>query len=865
MVASTKTMALEEYARKREFDRTPEPGPLVDAAGGQRFCLQRHDARRLHYDLRIEVGGTLKSWAVPEGPTLDPAIKRLAVLVEDHPLQYLTWEGNIPKGNYGAGSMMLWDIGTYELLGTGTAEQQLERGDFKIRLHGHKVAGEFAIVRLANSAKGNEWLLIKKKDAMAQAEWDIGRLEYSVRTGRTQQEIALDMPASIAAVEEARLHEPPATGAIRAPMPDFFQPMQATNANVPPEGPAWTFEIKWDGVRALCFVEQGAVRVIGRKGTKFDRQYPELAALPELLDAGSALVDGEIAALDEAGRPSFQRLQPRIMATSVSGVAQLARSRPITFFAFDLLYLDGWDLRESPAYERRKLLRERLRAHPQIRLSEDFAVDGAELLELVRGQGLEGIVAKRMLSRYRSGRQTDWLKIKVLHECDFVICGWAEGERDHFASLVLGVFEEGRLEYAGNVGTGFDNKTLAAIRKQIEPLRNDRCPFPAGEPAMLAPAVWIEPKLVCTCKFNSWTDDRHLRAPVFLGMRPDVDPEECVRGQSTAGPPPPMIPEGGKEDIWMEVDGHRLHFTNMSKVFYPAKAAAAAGSGVARQGRSYSKRDILNYYDAVAEFALPHLRDRPLSLRRYPDGIDGEGFFQKNASGLPEWFRTAPVVDVDGEEKLLAVGGGRAELLYLAQLGCIDQNPWMSRLDSLDHPDFLLIDLDPVECEYARIVEAALVVRKKLDQLGLAGYPKTTGGDGMHVYVPLEPVYSYEQSRGFCEILARLSAAERPDLFTTPRQVARRDRGRVYFDYSQNARGKTISAPYVLRAYEGAPAATPLDWREVTAGLHPRQFHIANAPERFARLGDLFAGVLTKPQRLEPAMELLEGLMGSRL
>jgi bifunctional non-homologous end joining protein LigD len=856
-------MALEEYARKREFDLTPEPAPIPAEPGSHRFCIQRHDARRLHYDLRIEVGGTLKSWAVPEGPTLDPTVKRLAVLVEDHPLQYATFEGNIPKGNYGAGSMMLWDIGTYDLLGDLAAEAQLERGDFKFRLHGRKVSGEFAIIRLANSVKGNEWLLIKKKDAMAWPGWDIDRLEYSVRSGRTQQEIALELAPSIPEADEAHLHEPPATGAVRAPMPDFFPPMQATNATAPPEGPEWTFEIKWDGVRALCFVDKGKVTVIGRKGTRFDRQYPELNALPELFAAASAIIDGEIAALDEAGRPSFQRLQPRIMATSASGVAQLARSRPITFFAFDLLYLNGYDLRDAPAYERRRLLRELLAPHPQIRLSEDFPVEGAHLLELARAQGLEGIVAKRILSRYRSGRHTDWLKIKVLHELDFVICGWAEGERDHFGSLVLGIYDNGRFVYAGNVGTGFDNKTLAAIRKLMEPLRNDTCPFPDGEPATLAPAVWIEPRLVCTCKFNSWTDDNHLRAPVFLGLRTDVDPEECLRTQVAAGPPPALLPPD-KSEVFLEVDGHRIHFNNLDKVFYPARAAAVAGASsmASKQGRGYNKRDILNYYDAVADFALPHLRDRPLSLRRYPDGIDGEGFFQKNASGLPEWFRTAPVVDVDGEEKILAIGGGRAELLYLAQLGCIDQNPWMSRLQSLDHPDFILVDLDPSECEYARIVEAALVVRKKLDLLGLAGYPKTTGGDGMHIYVPLEPVYSYEQSRGFCEVLARLCAAERPDLFTLPRQVARRDRGKVYFDYSQNARGKTISAPYVLRAYEGAPVATPLDWRELTPSLHPRHFHIANAPDRFARTGDLFSDVLRRPQRLEAAFEKLELLLG---
>jgi bifunctional non-homologous end joining protein LigD len=840
-------MPLEEYARKREFDKTPEPGPEIISLGQRRFCIQRHHARRLHYDLRIEVGGTLKSWAVPEGPVLDPSIKRLAVLVEDHPLLYLTFEGNIPKGNYGAGSMMLWDIGTYELLGDAPDEQQIERGDFKFRLRGRKLSGEFALIRLQNSAKGNEWLLLKKKDDTVRTDWDIDRYAYSVRSGRTQQEIVLDMPATVPQIDVDRLPEAPATGAVEAPMPDFFPPMQAQNAAVPPNSPQWIYEIKLDGVRSLCFLDAGKLKLMGRRGTAYDKQYPELRAFPECFDAQTAIIDGEIVALDEAGRPSFQLLQPRIMATSPSGVAQWSRSRPIIFYAFDLPYLNGWDLRDAPLCERRKLLRERLRPNGAIRFSEDFTADGAHLLESIREQGLEGMVAKRIDSKYRSGRFNDWIKIKVIHEQDFVICGWAEGERDHFGSLVLGVYDQGKLEYAGNVGTGFDNKMMAQIHALLDRRRTKVCPF-GPVPDMLFPAEWVRPELVCSVKYNRWTEEKRLRAPVFLGLRPDVEPRDCVRGEAAVGPKPPLLAKD-REEARLDIDGHRLSFTNLNKIFYPQEG--------------YNKRDLINYYDAVADLLLPHWRDRPLSLRRYPDGIEGEGFFQKNAAGLPGWFRTARVVDVDGEEKLLAVGNGRAELLYLAQLGCIDQNPWMSRLESLDCPDFLLIDLDPSECSYSKIVEAALVVRKKLDQLGLTGCPKTTGGDGMHIYVPLEPVYTFEQSRSFAEILARLTAAERPDLFTLPRSVARREKGKVYFDFAQNARGKTISAPYVVRAYPGAPVATPLDWRELTPSLDPRQFDIRNAPDRFARVGDLFADVLGKRQRLEPAMEKLQALLHS--
>jgi len=846
--AHFRSMPLEEYARKREFDHTPEPAPEVPlpSGDGHRFCIQRHHARRLHYDLRMEAGGTLKSWAVPEGPTLDPTVKRLAVMVEDHPLLYLTFEGNIPKGNYGAGSMMLWDIGTFEPLGGLSAEAQLERGDFKFRMHGRKITGEFALVRLKNSAKGNEWLLIKKKDASAATPWDIGKLGYSVLTGRTQSEIAADLPAAIASPLPDTMHDLPATSAVRAPMPASITPMLAASSSEPPAGEGWIYEIKWDGVRTIAFLDHGAVRLTGRKGTSFDRQYPEIQALTGCVRAETAILDGEIAALDEAGRPNFSRLQARIMATGPSAVAQLMRSRPVVYFVFDLLYWNGWDLRDAPLVERRRLLASILSPHPHIRFSRDFDDDPARLLEVVRGQGLEGLVAKRASSPYRDTRTPDWVKIKVTHEQEFVIAGFAEGGRDHFGSLVLGAWSEGRLVYVGNVGTGFDNRTIAAIHKLIAPSETGECPF-GSVPAMVHPARWVRPEHVCRVRYNSWTEEKRLRAPVFVGLRPDIAPEECLLRMEGASSRPPML-AGARDEAVVDVEGRRLHFTNLNKVFFP------------REG--YNKRDILNYYDAVADLLLPHWKDRPLSLRRYPDGIEGEGFFQKNAAtGFPDWMRSELVVDVDREEKRLIVGAGRAELLYLAHLGCIDQNPWMSRVGSLDHPDFILIDLDPSECSYDRIVEAALIVRRKLDLLGLEGFPKTTGGDGMHIYVPLEPVYTYEQSRSFAEILARICAAERPDLFTLPRSLSRRERNRVYFDYMQNARGKTISAPYVLRAYAGAPVATPLEWRELTPALRPAQFHLRNAPDRFARLGDLFAPVLSRPQRLEPAMERLERLL----
>lgn len=839
-------MPLEEYARKRTFERTPEPGPQAPAPGsGRLFCVQRHHARRLHYDLRIEIEGTLKSWAVPQGPSLDPADKRLAVMVEDHPLEYATFEGNIPKGNYGAGSMMLWDYGWWEPFPGKSVDEMLAKGDFKFILHGEKLKGEFVLAHMKSAeGKGNDWLLIKKKDAEARAAWNIDEYEWSVKTGRTQEEIAHELPPRREAALTSNPEQAP-EGAVAAAMPASIGPMLATLTEEPPSGPGWLYEIKWDGVRAMVFLENAQVRICGRKGNSIAKQYPELSGITSQVRAESAILDGEIAAVDANGRPSFERIQPRIMASDAGAIAQLSRTRPVVFFAFDLLYWNGYDLRSVNLAARRSLLERITSSGTVLRLSEAFHADPRELLQVVRSQGLEGIVAKRETSRYESARSKHWYKIKAIRQQEFVICGYTIGEREHFGALLLGIWDAGKFVFAGSVGTGFDNKLLKQLRERLDALRPARCPFPA-EPALPQPIVWTRPELVATVKYLEWTGEGRLRAPVFAGIRQDIEPGECVRTEAEPKRPPLFTPGAAEETI--DVDGRKFQVKNLNKVFYP-------DDGV-------TKRDVIEYYNAVAGCLLPHWKDRPLSLRRYPDGITVEGFFQKNSaeSKFPEWVRQETILAEDGRMRKQVIGNGRAELLYLANLGCIDQNPWMSRIGSLDNPDFLLIDLDPYECGFDRIVEAAQLVRRMLEEIGLRGFPKTTGGDGMHIYVPLEPVYSYEQSRAFTEVLARLAVRQRPELFTTPRSVGRREKGRVYFDYLQNARGKTISAPYVLRAYPGAPVATPLDWSEVKRGLDPKQFHIRNAVARFHGTGDLFAPVLQLKQRLEDALERLERL-----
>jgi len=831
-------MSLKKYLEKRHFDRTPEPAPGKPRLGQLphshvQFCVQRHHASHLHYDFRLEVGGALKSWAVPKGPTLDPNQKRLAMMVEDHPLEYGKFEGVIPKGNYGGGSVMLWDRGTYELLGDATAEQQLARGDFKFRLAGEKLTGEFAIVRMKRG-KGNEWLLLKKKDAAARPGWDPEDHAESVLSGRTQEEIARGLeagPAASAAAPAANSKRPAkAAGQGSAEMPKIITPMLAElGKGEPPASGDWVYEIKWDGVRAICFIESGKLKMFSRNGNAMDRQYPELSILPHQVRARQAIIDGEIAALDPQGRPSFELLQRRINVAEASAIARLARSHPVVFFAFDLLYLDGRDLRGEPLIERKKLLKDILKPDAGIRYSEHFTTNATELLGAAKQQGLEGIIGKRALSRYESRRSSDWVKWKVVDSADFVICGYTEGERHGLGALVLGTRGPGgKLVWAGNVGTGFDATMVKTLFSKMAPLVTKESPLEAAR-GLPRKVLWIKPELVCEVRFANWTEEHRLRAPVFLGLRQDLDPPPA--GEHTA------LLAADLKEATLAIDKHRLKFTNLDKLFYPKDG--------------YRKRDLLNYYDAVAPLLLPHLKDRPLSLKRYPNGIEKPFFFQKQvAESFPKWLPTAVA---DGIE--YAIGGDRAALLFLVNLGCIDHNPWMSRVGSLEHPDYLLIDLDPYECSYDKIVEAALWVRARLDRIELVSYPKTTGGDGMHIFVPLAPRYTYAQVRSFAEALSALGAAERPDLFTTPRAVSRREKGKVYFDWQQIAEGKTISAPYVLRAYPGAPVATPLAWDEVTPRLRPEQFHLGNAVARFDGVGDLFAGVLTNPQRLEPAIE----------
>ena len=820
-------MSLKDYSRKRDFAQTTEPPPALSDAKMSRFVVQRHRARRLHYDLRLEIGGVLKSWAVPQGPTLDPKLKRLAVHVEDHPIEYGSFEGTIPQGNYGAGTVTVWDKGTFEVVGDATVEQQLERGDFKFQLHGQKLMGNFALVRIKKSTKA-EWLLLKKPDFAAQEGWNA---EEHLEPVVTQ-----NMDPAI--VPGARL----------SPMPDKISPMLATLSAKVPEGTDWTYEIKWDGFRGICFLRDGKLNIFSRNGRDLDPQFPELQEAAANLRAQSAIVDCEIVAFDGSGRPSFSLMQQR---TGVATARERAHA-PVKLIAFDLLYLNGYDLRDAALSDRQKLLRDLVTPSARISTSEVFSGDGAEILGVARQHGLEGVVAKKLDCKYESGRSRNWVKVKFVTQQEFVICGFTVVNRKPISSLVLGYYDGGALVWAGNVGTGFTDKMLVELHEALSPLVVKKSPFAKKED--IGDVTWVQPTLVCTAQYSGWGADGHLRAPVFVALRPDQDPRECVREVLAPAEPAvrtKLIDEKKNETV-IQVEGRSLKLTNLNKVFYPAEG--------------FTKGDVIEYYNDVAPLLLPHLAGRPLSLKRYPNGIDGEFFFQKDASrGLASWLRSERIRESDdGPLKPFVICDDRATLLYLANLGCIDQNPWFSRVGSLDWPDFVVLDLDPYQCGFDRIIEAAQLVRRKLEELELESHPKTTGGDGMHVYVPIAAVYTYEQIRTFAEIIARLVNAERPDLFTTPRSVSQREKGRVYFDYLQISRAKTISAPYVLRAYPGAPVATPLRWAELKASLSPTSFTLRNVRSRFDRLGDIFAPVLKNHQRIEPALKKLESIVRPR-
>ncbi|HET7857459.1 MAG TPA: DNA ligase D [Gaiellaceae bacterium] len=775
---------LAEYRKKRDPKKTPEP--FGDGKRGKQpiFVVQRHDARRLHYDFRLERDGALASWAVPKGVPLEPGQQHLAVHVEDHPLEYATFEGEIPKGEYGAGTVEIWDSGTYELL------EEKPNGGLTVRLHGKRLEGTYALVPAKLSGDPKNWLILRKRDD--------------------------SVP------ERAR-----APGAKRR----RYATMLATLAEEVPKGDDWVFEIKWDGYRIVASLAGGEPDLRTRKDQDYTQRFASIArALPKALKTPDCVVDGEVCALDEDGRPSFSAMQ------------QAGPGTPIVYYVFDLLEVDGEPTVDLTLSERRERLEQLLdRRNSDVRLSETFD-DGEALLTAARQQRLEGIMAKRVDSRYLPGRRTrDWLKIKARNRQEFVIVGYTRGKgrRERtLGSLVLGAHQGGELVYVGNCGTGFSEKEIERLLEKLRPLERDTPPFrvvPKMPRVRKGDVVWVEPNLVAEVDFVEWTHDRHLRAPVYKGLREDKDPKE-VRIEE------PIATE-------IKKGGRTLRLSNLDKLFWPEEGI--------------TKGDLLMYYRAVAEVLVPHLRDRPFTMKRYPDGWQGDFFFQKDAPGhMPDWIPTAEI-EVSTREsprrrrKIRApLVNDELALLWMVNMGSIDMNTWYSRVDKPDRPDWVLFDLDPSpDVGFAETVEVTLLVKEALDALGLESYPKTSGSEGMHVLVPITRRHTYDDTREFAEIIAGALARRHRGLVTTEWTKAKR-RG-VLIDANQNGEGKTIASVYSVRPKPGAPVSTPLAWNEVNDSLDPRAFRMDVVLERVREQGDLFQGVLKTKQSLSKALSAL--------
>jgi bifunctional non-homologous end joining protein LigD len=842
----SKSDPLAPYRAKRSLERTPEPAGSHASGGnagtGGLFVVHKHAARRLHFDLRLQMGGVLRSWAVPKGPSYDTADKRLAVMVEDHPLEYGDFEGRIPDGNYGAGAVIVWDRGRWLPIEDPVAG--LEKGKLLFELRGHKLHGLWTLVKLKKSDK--EWLFIKERDSYAGSSAPQPP-EESVLSGLTVEDLkAGRTPGGGIRAELERL------GAPQRNVPAETAPlMLAESRDMPFTDPAWLFELKLDGYRLLA---SAGPRLFSRNGNDLSHCFPEVSRAVAALPVGGLVLDGEVVALDEAGRPSFQRLQQRGKLTRSLDIRQAAVENPVTFYAFDLLAAEGFDLRPLPLVVRKRLLRKLLPPAGAIRFLDHFEGDGELLYQHVQKLGLEGIVAKQADSTYRTGRSPCWLKIRTRISDDFVVVGFtaSKGQRTGFGALLLAQYVDGALVYSGRAGTGFSDKQLTEVREILARSRRDG-PVCAGPIPQEKGITWTEPRMVCEVEFTEWTEERLLRQPVFLHFRDDKEPEECLRAAERA----PSNRARGQRGSGAEKEAEspasrpaalppRFEFSNLDKLFWPEEG--------------YTKGDLIEYYRAIGPWILPYLKDRPVVLTRYPDGITGKSFFQKDAPGfVPEWIRTERMWSEQAEREIdYFVCNDEAALLYLVNLGTIPLHVWGSRTSKIERPDWCILDLDPKEAPFSHVIEVAQATHALCDEIGLPHFVKTSGSSGLHVMIPLGCQCRYDETRSLGELLARLIVAELPDIATITRQVSRRA-GKVYIDYLQNGAGRLLVAPFSARPLPGAPVSMPLRWNEINRNLDIRSFTIENAIQRMKKLKkDPLGEVLTMSPDLAGAIGRLQ-------
>lgn len=872
-------MSLVKYKKKRSFEATPEPAGGVGNGKELRFVIQKHAASHLHYDFRLEMGGVLKSWAVPKGPSTDPKTKRLAMMVEDHPFDYKDFEGMIPAGEYGGGTVIIWDEGTYEALEAKDKDvkgqeqyllKELNKGSVKMILHGKKLKGEFALVKTKGMGE-NAWLLIKHNDKYASAD-DITEMDKSVVSKKTIEQVTKSFaakpknqkpPKDISLKIEKKINDTQEeteddlkTILKKADKQAFYtklKPMLATLVNNPVDDEHWLYEIKWDGYRAVAFQNKGKLELKSRNENSYNEKfYPIYNALKEL--KLNAVLDGEIIVVNNKGTADFSALQN--WKSEADG--------DLMYYVFDILWFQGYDLKNLPLTARKQILEKVILDHPLIRISKHFNTSGTEFLAAAVKMELEGVIAKHKDSTYETNhRSGNWLKIKANKRQEVVIGGFTKNDDTSkpFSSLLVGVYDKDKFVYTGKIGTGFTVKQQKELLSKFEKLIVDKPAFSTepdvNKPSRFRPnppkakATWLKPELICEVNFTEMTSDGVMRHPSFAGMRTDKEADEVILEQAKSTSNllknannkvdlPKTNKTVGKhflnedeETQGKKVNGNDLKFTNLSKIYWPKEKIA--------------KRDLINYYEQVAPILLPYLKNRPQSLNRFPNGINGQSFYQKDVTGkVPDWADLYLYHSGDSDEdKHFLLGNNKATLLYMAGLGCIEMNPWSSTIKKPDHPTWCIIDLDPAKNSFDQVIEAALVTKDILDDMGVPSYCKTSGSTGLHIYIPLGAKYTYEQSKEFAKIIVTLVHQELPKYTSLERAVKDRG-GKMYLDFLQNRAQATIAAPYAVRPKPGATVSMPLAWDEVKKGLKMKDFHIFNAMERIESIGDIFKPVLGK-------------------
>lgn len=804
-------MSLKEYRKKRSFEDTPEPEDIYNNDNKFRFVIQRHRASHLHYDLRLEMEGVLKSWAIPKGPSLNSKDKRLALHTEDHPVAYLTFEGIIPKGNYGAGKMTIWDSGFYESLNMEKSlVNDYSDGKLKLIFHGKKVKGIFSLVRSSSTNKENQWLLIKHDDAFATV------LNYNAEDYQPEK------------FSTAPKHT---TASLN--LKSVVKPMLASPAKQVFNNKHWIYELKYDGYRALAHVNHGDVSLYTRNGISIKDTFSIISEALKTLDH-SAILDGEIVVQDAKGIPHFNALQ-HYNPKSTDG--------HLTYYIFDLLFLNGYSTLELPLLDRKQLLKELLPETSHLAYCDHVEGMGVTVYNQAISMGMEGIIAKKSNSKYYTNtRTTDWLKFKKIESTDAIICGYtlSKTRSRKFASLILGMINDNELEYVGTCGSGFSEEKIRELFDKFQALIIETPPFNIDSHLKGREAIWVRPQLVCEVKFTEWTPNEVMRHPVFLRLRHD----KSIKSETSIVKKDPITRQPKGKEMWLEVNDFKVPITHIDKLYWP--------------DAKLTKYDLLDYYIKMSEVVLPYLKDRPQSLLRHPNGINGNSFYQKDNDNLPDWIETTVIASKSSDKSInYLLCQNEATLLYLNNLGCIELHPWHSTIYQLNQPDYAIIDLDPSDNNtFEQVIETALLAKSILDTYNITGYCKTSGASGIHIYIPMGGNYTYNQVRYFTKLICMHIQNQLPNLTTLERVIKKRG-PKIYLDYLQNRKGQTIASPYSLRSRSNATVSTPLEWHELKSGLKIEAFNIHTVPERMSNIEDPFKKILNKGIDMEEILDLM--------